>query len=274
MLKAAKHSHGNVDTSKIKYLPAKYTKKQVDDSIDAIMNATKALDASHLEVYSASAAPDGSGIQLVVAKSAVDHIKAEFADNSVPVTVTTGDPITPIAWRWDDPSPFIGRDVLVGPAHAAGYTAQCTAGLAAEDSSGSDYIITADHCFSTGSGTHVHGEGDAVGNWQLNYGSYVGDVGGDRPEWDAQVIWTKQSNGAGSNSDEADQPQGQWYPVTSAAYSYNGDSVCQDRARSYYDGSASPTAAAGRPAASRPRWEEAPSAGRRPPTSSTPGTCT
>ncbi|GAB2736148.1 hypothetical protein GCM10010442_66430 [Kitasatospora kifunensis] len=45
-----------------------------------------------------------------------------------------------------------------------------------------------------------------------------------------------QANGAGSNSDEADQPDGQWYPVTSDAYSYKGDSVCQDGARSYYDG--------------------------------------
>ncbi|MFJ2581176.1 S1 family peptidase [Kitasatospora aureofaciens] len=119
---------------------------------------------------------------------------------------------------------------------ATSWRCKCTAGLAAEDSSGGDYLITADHCFATGSGTHIYGEGDAVGNWQLNYGSYVGDIGNDQPQWDAQVIWTKAYNGAGTNSDEADQPQGQWYPVTSASCSYNGDSVCQDGARSYYNG--------------------------------------
>ncbi|HEV3170247.1 MAG TPA: hypothetical protein VGZ32_07905 [Actinocrinis sp.] len=43
-------------------------------------------------------------------------------------------------------------------------------------------------------------------------------------------------NGGGTNSDEADQPVNTWYAVTSDAYSYNGDGVCQDGARSYYTG--------------------------------------
>ncbi|MFF4344456.1 hypothetical protein ACFY00_31595 [Kitasatospora sp. NPDC001540] len=238
MTGAAKQKHAGIDTGRVKYVTAKYSRKDLDASLDRIMEVTKSSDAAHLEVYSAAAAPDGSGIQVTVAASALDHVRAQFASNGIPVTVTAGEAPQPFTWRWNDGRAFIGGDVLVGDGHKAGSTVQCTAGLAAEDNNGQDYLITADHCFSTGYGSYVYGDGNpSVGSWSyLSRGGYMGYIGSDHPQWDAQTIVTDYYNGNGTNSDEADQPEGRWYAVTSAAYSYDGDSVCQDGARSYYDG--------------------------------------
>jgi hypothetical protein len=65
-------------------------------------------------------------------------------------------------------------------------------------------------------------------------------VGSVSSHWDTELIKTGGSNGAGTNSDEADTPQGTWYKVTDDAYSYTGDGVCQDGARSYYNGNGVP----------------------------------
>jgi hypothetical protein len=64
----------------------------------------------------------------------------------------------------------------------------------------------------------------------------MGTVSSVNAYWDTEAISTGKSYGSGSNSDEADQPTNQNYAVNSDAYSYNGDSVCQDGARSYYTG--------------------------------------
>ncbi|GAA1952365.1 hypothetical protein [Kitasatospora viridis] len=234
---AAKTAHAGVDTSKVKYVSAKYTKKQIDASLDKIMGANKPAKGAKPEIYSAAEAPDGSGIQIQAAPSAVDHVKALLAGNDIPVTVTAGQAQATLdTWRWNDNAPFIGGDVLIGQSHKAGYTANCTAGLAAEDNAGNDYLITADHCFATSSSTSVYGEGDAVGSWGYSHGNFIGIVTADNPGWDAQTIATSGASGSGTNSDEADTPNGQWYAVPSDAYSYNGEQVCQDGAVSYYNG--------------------------------------
>ncbi|MFE9427825.1 hypothetical protein ACFYNO_33245 [Kitasatospora sp. NPDC006697] len=238
MAAAAKGAHADIDTTKIKYVSAKYTKKQVDASIDKIMKANKPAKGAQPLIYSAAEAPDGSGIQVQAAPAAVDRVQALLAGNDIPATVTAGAAAASgDGWRWNDGAPFIGGDVLIGPSHRAGYSTQCTAGMAVEDQSGNDYLITADHCFQTSSNAQIFGEGDPVGTWNYNHGTYVGWIGGlDLPKWDAQIIATGGQYGSGTNSDEADQPDGRWYAVTSDAYSYNGESVCQDGARSYYDG--------------------------------------
>ncbi|MGW0615669.1 peptidase [Streptomyces sp. NPDC002788] len=246
MIAAAKRAHHDIDLSKVKFMRAKYTKKQLDAAVAQIMASSKVSKASQLTVYSAAVTPDGSSVQVTAKPSAVAEVKAivshvhATADGlaggpSIPVTVTAGSPIKAATWRWNDTYPLIGGDVLLGQGVKSGYVDQCTSGIAAENAStGEDYLITADHCYPLGA--DVFGEATPVGAWGTNYGNYLGEVTSGDDYWDAQIIDTGHKSGAGSNSDEADQPQGTWYPVQSDFYSYNGDSVCQDGARSYYDG--------------------------------------
>jgi len=95
--------------------------------------------------------------------------------------------------------------------------------------------VTAAHCFPTGAA--VYGEGGAQpGHWTYTPGNHFGNISAMRDGWDAELIDSFRYNGAGFNSDEADTPAGKWYPVNSYAYSYAGQTVCQDGARSYYNG--------------------------------------
>ncbi|REH54247.1 hypothetical protein BCF44_102479 [Kutzneria buriramensis] len=237
LLAAAKKAHPDIDLGLATVVHANYTKAALDAGIAKIMAGNDGVKAADLTVYSAAAAPDGSGIQVTAKESAASpsfrSALTASAGSGIPVTVTAGKPITADTWRWNDTKPFIGGDVLLGNARKSGYRAQCTAGLATEKG-GHDYLLTAAHCFP--SGAHVYGEGDSVGSWGFNFGNSVGTTTSVNDHWDAEVIDTGASGGAGSNSDEADTPTGKWYVVNSSAYSYNGQTVCQDGARSYYNG--------------------------------------
>jgi hypothetical protein len=236
LIRAAKVAQPGIETSMIKVVIAPYTKKAIDARIASIMSTADAKAASAQTIYSAAEAPNGSGIQLSVkAGTSLSQIRASISQVSsgISVTVTPGTPITATTWRWNDTVPFIGGDVVIGA--GPGGTAQCTTGLAVEDPTTlEDYILTAAHCFNVGAS--VYGEGDPVGDFDFTDGNYFGKVVLQSTHFDAEVIDTGQADGNGSNSDEADQPTGKWYPVPTDDYSLNGESFCQDGARSYYTG--------------------------------------
>lgn len=211
MISSARRAHPGIDLSKVKFIQAKYTKKQFDAAVAQIMAASKVSKASQLTVYSAAAAPDGSGVQVTARPPAVAQVRARDSriyatangapgGPAIPVTVTAGSPVKAATWRWNDTAPFIGGDVLLGTSSAG--EEQCTSGVAAENSStGEDYIITADHCYTIG--TSVYGEGDPVGDWYGTCGNYVGEVTSGDDYWDAQIIDTGRQWGTGSISAEA-----------------------------------------------------------------------
>jgi hypothetical protein len=93
-------------------------------------------------------------------------------------------------------------------------------------------LVTAAHCFSLGE--HVYtggGATGAIGNGQI--GNYVGTVVARTTEWDAALL-----TGTDNNADESDTTG--WKPLTSVAYSYVGDYVCQDGAASFFLGHPTP----------------------------------
>ncbi|MFI6445622.1 hypothetical protein [Kitasatospora sp. NPDC050543] len=236
LIASAKAAHAGIDTSLIKVAAAKYAKKDLDAQADQILEVTVAGEAADPEVYAVSVNPDGSGITVAGKSDKLDSIKSKFTAGitGAPVSVVAGDPVAPASWRWNDTAPQIGGDVLLGPSHRSGYISQCTAGLALENGVGRDSLVTAAHCFRNG--TDVYGEGDPEGHFGARYGHRIGHVVNTNARWDAQLIETGGFNGAGTNSAEADQPRGKWYRVKGTAYSYNGQSVCQDGARSFYTG--------------------------------------
>ncbi|WP_030275841.1 hypothetical protein [Streptomyces sp. NRRL B-24484] len=241
LIAAAKAAHPAIDTGLIKVASAKYTMKDLDAQADRLLGADDATTGltAEPEVLSVSVNPDNSGLTVSSRKGKLDAVRTKVAAGitgtaGAPVTVVEGDPVEATSWRWNDSAPFIGGDVLIGSSHTSGARTQCTAGMALENGVGEDYLITAAHCFRNA--TDVYGEGDSEGDFGFALGHKVGRVVNTNPYWDAQAILTSGRNGAGTNSDEADKPKGKWYRVKGASYSYNGQSVCQDGARSYYKG--------------------------------------
>lgn len=244
LVQTAKLAHPGIATGLVRIVRSAYSEKALDARIVQILAGYGAPTTANLTIYSASPATDGSGIDLGVKPSAVTQVRTEMAANvvagaAIPVTVTAGFLVSPASatWRWNDSYPFVGGDVLLGNAYSGRGHSQCTAGLAAENSAGRDYLLTADHCFVTGS--KVWGDGDPYGDFTptLNFGDYVGvDIGGYFL-YDEALIDTGKYNGAGTVSLEADTPAPTYYQVTSDDLPAGmGQGVCQDGAHSYFTG--------------------------------------
>ncbi len=93
-------------------------------------------------------------------------------------------------------------------------------------------MITAAHCF--GVGQQVYTGGGPTWSWgNGQVGNWVGQVTARNQDWDAETL-----DGANNNADESDNEG--WLPLTSVAYSYNGDFVCQSGARSAFFGHGTP----------------------------------
>ena len=238
MVAAAKKLDPGIDTVIVRYVHANFTWRAIRAGMSKIFASNKPSSASGVTIYSAAEAPDGDGILVTAKPSAVSALRARTARVAVrgsaaaiPVTVSSGSPISAASWRWDDTRPFIGGDVVLGYLTSTLET-QCTTGLAAEDSGGNDYIITAAHCFA--GGNYAYGEGDPTGDFGFTFGNKFGQVVDQVDQYDSEVIKTGYTNGSGSNSDEAEQPAGKWYPVPNYIFAATGASVCQDGARWYY----------------------------------------
>ncbi|MFF0001647.1 chymotrypsin family serine protease [Streptomyces avermitilis] len=240
LVSAAEHAHPTIDTALIRVQHADYSRKVLDREIDKIFPLGTVKDASKEVYYGAAPNVDGSGLTVEVKPSALRRVKAQGTRlDGIPVTYVPGKVKTAASWRWNDSRPQIGGDVLIGNSRKSGYAEQCTSGIAAENSRGRDYLITAAHCYPNGAG--VYGEGGSTpGHWTYTKGNYFGKVTSTKDEWDAQLIDSGLYNGRGFNSDEADKPSGKWYAVNNYAYSYYGQKVCQDGARSYYNGKGVP----------------------------------
>ena len=93
-------------------------------------------------------------------------------------------------------------------------------------------MVTAAHCFSVG--TAVYTRAGTAGSYSNGLkGNYVGTVTDRDTAWDAEIL-----DGADNNADESDASG--WKPLTSYAYSYNGDYVCHDGQRSFFMGHPTP----------------------------------
>jgi hypothetical protein len=241
LIAAARRADPGIDTRRITVRHAAYSRKVLNAELGKIMPLgtvkPRTARASGPKIYTAAPKADGSGLTVGVDKADLAAAKQQrrALAGAIPVTYVAAKPVSAASWRWNDSRPQIGGDVLIGKGRPANTKMMCTAGIAAEDKNHRDYLVTAAHCFPVGA--KVYGEGgDTPGKWTYTNGNYIGTVTADREQWDAAIIDTGLHNGKGANSATADTPHGRWYPVGSAGYSYNGQSVCHDGAKSYYNG--------------------------------------
>jgi len=241
-LRAAQRIDRHIDTRLVKVERAPYTLRQLH-AARAQLLAEQAAHELPYSIYTAAVATDGSSIQVTVNKPDVARASAQGQGDStsnlagrqdmvggVRVTFASGRPVKADSWadtKWHDSSPFIGGDALSDGSYV------CSAGLPTVRTSDSHPImITADHCFTSGDAIYTGASPTpTMGNFyntNAGYpGSYVGAVSGKSTEWDAEEF-----DGSNNNSDESDSTT--WYPVVGDAYSYNGDSVCQDGVASFF----------------------------------------
>ena len=127
-----------------------------------------------------------------------------------------GAPLT----RENDALPFIGGNYITDGGDS------CTAGISIESSNNRDFLITANHCFTSGSTVSTE-NGNTVGiPWRYN------------ANWDAEAIDTGKFNGAGANADEGESNTSnggiKWYPLAGNAQPLvGGQQICQDGISSY-----------------------------------------
>lgn len=181
---------------------------------------------------SVAVSPDNQGLVVSVTGRSAPRLAPAVTSAGIPVRYSvTARPSVAKSWaavKWHDRSPFIGGDVLTSDGKR-----YCTAGLPAiRRSDHHPVLITAAHCFGvgkrvyTGAGTSGH-----YGNGKV--GSYVGKVTAKILQWDAEIIDGTDNNGDMSGTST-------WRRLTSVAYSYDGDYVCQAGAASFYLGHPTP----------------------------------
>lgn len=239
IIRAAKRVNPSMDTALVQVMQAKYTIQELDAARVAYLSRARAFES-----YAIGPAPDGSGLEVEVGDPKSAALQVGAAAVGPPIVLKRGirrgfkvydlrrsaaagrvfpsQAVSP-GWagvKWHDSTPFIGGDVLTPDGHQ-----YCTAGLPAVRARDHHPImVTAAHCFSVGQ--HVFTGGGptwSFGDGQM--GNFVGSVTSRVQQWDAETL-----DGANNNADESDNTG--WKRLTSAAYSYVGDFVCQSGARS------------------------------------------
>ena len=227
LVAAARRRDPAADWSDVRLQRAAFSAARLDAAARALIAARRA------EIAAVAVPVDGSGLDARVLphRAAVQVAAARITGNGIPVRYTVEAASQPKSWaadKWHDSSPFIGGDVLTSTGHN-----RCTAGLpAVSRTTGRPVLITAAHCF--GVGTRVYTGAGTPGDYGNGLvGNYVGTVTARNTTWDAEELV-----GANNNADESDTTG--WLPLTSVAYSYTGDYVCQDGAASFYLGHPTP----------------------------------
>lgn len=198
---------------------ARYSRTRLDAAARAVLSDPRAGAVRAVAVRT-----DSSGLDVEVAASRLPAGLSNDA-NGVSLAARTVKGTSTKSWaqaKWHDVAPFIGGDQLTRAGRS-----YCTAGLpAVRRSDLKPVMITAAHCFATGTRIYTGaGKAGAYGNGLV--GSYLGTVGAKIRHWDAEEVV-----GANNNADESDTSG--WKPLSSTAYSYVGDYVCQNGAASFY----------------------------------------
>ncbi|MFD9537833.1 peptidase [Streptomyces sp. NPDC060010] len=232
LIEAARQADAGIDTKKIAVEKVRTTLAALHDA-RARLFAKSAAKSLPYEIHSVAVNAEASSLDVAVdapAKAIAGTPKALGVDD-VALNFIQGQKIEPASWadvKWHDSSPFIAGDVITNGGH------YCSAGLpAVRKSDNVRVMVTAGHCFGNGERIYTGaGPTPSFGRFYdgLNgqTGNYVGTVSGIAPNWDAETLI-----GADNNADVSESTA--YAPVTSYAYSHNGDpDVCQSGAASFF----------------------------------------
>lgn len=227
LIGAARARDAHAEWRDVRLRAARFSAARLDAAARAL---TRTPVANRVESISLPAAGTGLDVAIEGSQPAAALTGSSTIDG-VPVAVHREAPTHQKSWaaaKWHDSTPFIGGDYLTRDGHD-----RCTAGLpAVARGTGKPVMITAAHCFAIG--TRVYTGAGTPGDFGNGLvGNYVGTAAANNREWDAVEL-----TGANDNGDESDRYG--WKPLTSVAYSYDGDYVCQNGAASFFLGHPTP----------------------------------
>lgn len=236
LLAAARRLDPRIDLRAVRVVAARYSVAQLTAAASRVMSASIA-GRLPFRVSSVAIPPTGQGVQIKVpgsvpqAETRSAQPVTALADRSVrqlagvAVSFTQGAAPDP-ASREDDSAPFIGGDYASGWNSTSDSRPACTTGIAVENSAGEDGLIEAGHCFTPDNGVYTE-----------DFGNYIGNTSSIVDNQDAEIIWTGQYLGGGSNADEGESDTSgggiNYYPLVAAKNPYINEYVCQDGISSY-----------------------------------------
>ncbi|MCJ1677555.1 S1 family peptidase [Streptomyces sp. APSN-46.1] len=223
-LAAAKKVDPEIDTGLARIKQGKNTRQAMHAARDRLLQARGQLDAG---IESVTVPPDGSALHLGVKD--VASARRKLASQPDPTRAATfGAAVETVVEpavggsdmsRLRDTPAWIAGAALTNTSWTSGYA--CTSGVPTRRKSDNrSYLITAAHCFSDGNSVYT--------GWEGGGRNYIGQVTARANLWDAIAVDT--TNTGVTAGREWDGPVNNSFTLalTSSAYSYNGDYVCQD----------------------------------------------
>jgi hypothetical protein len=218
IVKAAHKLDPAADLRRLRIHRGTYSQRALDRASDALFAESKTGKLPYT-VFTTTALYNGSALLVGVpdpakarnAAAVTHHLMAESSTPAVSLTFEAArkpQPMSSTYNKFDDNKNWIGGDQIANPndLHDA-----CTAGFAADDSSGHQYLVTAGHC--------------TVGTVAAR--SYPNNYSGKDYFFDAELI---SGNSYYNDEGEGSTPANSWWAVLNGgvAYSYAGDIVCQN----------------------------------------------
>ncbi|GAA1385796.1 hypothetical protein GCM10009639_08760 [Kitasatospora putterlickiae] len=221
-LAAAKAADPGTDTNLARIKQAKYTRQALHEARDRVLGA-KGEYGDELE--SVSVPSDGSGLRIGVknverAKQKVAASRALTASDPAGVdTVLEPSSEGSDMSRLRDTPAWIAGEALTDAGWGSGY--KCTSGVPTRRKSDNrSFLISAAHCFSDGASVYT--------GWENGGRNYLGNVVARADLWDAVAIDVQGTGWTAGREWDGPVNNSFTLTLTSSAYSYNGDFVCQD----------------------------------------------
>lgn len=228
-LSAVKAEDGAVDTSLIRFKGAKNTRKSLDTARTKLWDSAEELG---LKIYKISIPNDGNSLEVYAKNS--NQIRERAANGSLrmngkaleeemgaPLAFQEGEEIVALSRRRDS-VPWLGGAAIGPTKNPKDNGVWCTSGIPAQrKSDGRSFIITAAHCGVKGNSFYTE--------WENNDRTFMGQVEGHVPSWDALAINTGSHSGRAIGMIwDGDATTPDTRVINSYAYSGDGDSVCQN----------------------------------------------
>lgn len=200
----------------VRVVASRYSRVEMERAAAQVWASAKRRAATGVEVYSVVLPSDGSGLEVRTnAPRRAGALSAAVEDGSplvaADIEYVFGHPVRPVT-RENPASPYPGGIPIRWDWYLSGW--DCTAAFGVRNSSGTEYLLTAEHCYDVGDGIEdMNGDG-------------VGTVRTEHNRYDAALIQTDSQSGVWVNDDYL-------FDVRSQQYSYDGEYVCQSGYTSY-----------------------------------------
>lgn len=200
----------------VQVVDSRYTRVELEQAAAQVWAAAKREAGNGVEVYSIVLPSDGHGLEVRMnAPQRAGALSAAVAEEgtlaAADVDYVAGHRVRPLT-RENPAPPYQGGIPIRWDFWISGW--DCTAAFGVRNSAGTEYLLTAEHCYDVGDGIE-----------DMN-GDSVGTVRSETVRYDAALIQTDSQSGVWVNDDFV-------FNVRSQQFSFEGEYVCQSGYTSY-----------------------------------------